>query len=246
MQPGMWGLGNPPPTDGHSRSHRSPHNLAPCPRRPPGPPWVRARCPPGGSVGLLGWWGRSSHPATRPFLAGGRGSACPAGPRTPHPRCPGPRRSAGEPCHAARLSGDHPPRFFLPLLLKALPRLAVSQGSSGTRVRLLPLPWRLQSAFLSRTEITRVLPGPESSCSAVASSERGAVIATRPPAHWARNARLGFSASSRLPRRCLRKSLGGQRPLREPPGSRAWAAGTSATSPICLPQLSQGTMLCPL
>lgn len=211
---------------------------------------MRARCPPGGSVGLLGWWGRGSHPATHPFLAGGRGSACPAGPETSHLWCPGPRRSAGEPCHAAWLSGDHPPRFFLPLLLKALPRLAVSQGSCGTRVRLPPLPWRPQSAFLGRAEIPRVLPGPESSCSAVASCERGAVIATRPPAHWARNARLGFSASSRLPRRRLRKSSGGQRPLREPPprrpGSRAWAAGTSATSPIRLPQLSQGTMLHPL
>lgn len=66
-------------------------------------------------------------------------------------------------CHAAQLSGDHPPWFFLPLLPKALPHPAISRGSSGIGVRLPPLPWRLRSARLCCAKIPWVLPGPESS-----------------------------------------------------------------------------------
>lgn len=116
-------------------------------------------------------------------------------PRNAPSLVPGSCRSTGE----LSLPRDHPAWLFLPLLLKALPRPAVTRGSHGLRTRPSRPSWWLWSV-LHRTEASQ-------SCRGLG------WLLHHIPAHG--SARL--SGKFPLLRWRLRKYWGRQRPLGKPP-----------------------------
>lgn len=111
-----------------------------CPLCPQEPWWVPAYCPPWESTGVLGWSDMAAACLLVPFCPVARAQLV----LLPHnipSLVPGSCRSTGE----LSLPGDHPAWLFLPLLLKALPRPSVTQGSHRLRIRHSCPPWRLWS-----------------------------------------------------------------------------------------------------